>query len=78
MGRRRRRGEGGSGVTVIFGTPGKHSLRANSLGSLWASFTVLGPWAPRHCLGCRWLVTPLGREREKEGKRRGSEGREKE
>jgi len=19
----------------------------------------MGPWAPRHCRGCRWLVTPL-------------------
>jgi hypothetical protein len=27
--------------------------------SLWAPSTVLGPWAPRHCRGCRWLVTPL-------------------
>jgi len=42
--------------------PGKHSLPANSLdtqiGSLWAPFNVLGP-CPRHCRGCRWLVTPL-------------------
>jgi len=40
----------------------------------------LGPWAPGIAVAaeCRWLVTPLGREREKEGKRRGSEGRGKE
>jgi len=41
---------------------GKHSLRANSLdtqfGPPCAPFTVLGPWAPRHGRGCRWLVTP--------------------
>ena len=39
-----------SGVTIIFGPPGKHSLRANSLDtqceSLWTPYTVLGPCAP--------------------------------
>jgi len=32
----------------------------------------LGPWAPRHCRGCRWLVTPLegrGRGVERDGRR---------
>jgi len=23
----------------------------------------MGPWAPRHCRGCRWLVTPLAEAR---------------
>ena len=43
--------------------PGKISLPANSLdtqiGSLWAPFIPFWAPAPRHCWGCRSLVTPL-------------------
>jgi len=43
---------GPSGITIVFGHPGKHSLRANSLDTnsghfgAWAPFAVLGPWTP--------------------------------
>ena len=48
-----------------FWAPGKHSLHSlitvlvHNSGSLWTPFTVLGPCPPRHCRGCRWIVTPL-------------------
>ena len=48
-----------------FWPPGKHSLHSvitvlvHNSGSLWTPCTVLGPCPPRHCRGCRWLVTPL-------------------
>jgi len=51
-----------SGVTNL-GPPAniRYGLTLDTqFGSLWVPFTVLGPWAPRHCWGCRWLVTPLG------------------
>ena len=45
-----------------FWAPGRHSLLLiHNSGHFGPPllFTVLGPWAPRHCRGCRWLVTPL-------------------
>jgi len=53
-----------SGVTIIFG-PGKHSLRALVLvlihksGHSGPPLPFWAPTGPRHCRGCRWLVTPL-------------------
>ena len=55
-----------SGVSIIFGLPGKHSLHSLitvlihslirvTLGPLYR----FGPLGPRHCWGCRWLVTSL-------------------